>query len=524
MHYRTLLDGVHMGLNHINEHTPWAKRRQKKNERDWFRASYLEKNEKGMEIEKGYMSEIQCLSVGKSEFKPIGTSATIVGFEESGRNKILLKTFIISETTWKDGNIMTGIPIIWGTGGDMSSGTQDFCEIFDNPKTYGLKAYDNTYEDNATGECGYFIDDMWYCPGEYIDKVTKEKHLLVDEHGNSYRELAEIVLDEERKLKKKGTASSYQSFLTQRPKKPSEAFLRVEGSRFDVAQLQDRLNEIIIDKKTFLDSIYVVDLKYREDGSVYHEYSDNQPIREFPLKQDQDKVGAIEIYEMPAFNKEGDISAGIYIAATDPFEDDGTTFSKSLGSTFVMNVYTQRIVAEYTARPLMTATYFENVRKLLKFYNATCNYEKTRKGMFAYFDKMNCAYMLADTPEYLRDQLITTISTTGNNSKGTPMTGPIKSHGLDLIQNYLLSQAYDRSEGICNINTLRSLGLIKELIAYQNEGNFDRVMAFIMLMIYNESVSKFRRNEKVAINDIANDKFFVDNNQIFNNMQKMRLF
>jgi len=43
------------------------------------------------------------------------------------------------------------------------------------------------------------------------------------------------------------------------------------------------------------------------------------------------------------------------------------------------------IVAEYTGRPATAEDYYENVRKLLLYYNARLLYENQWKGLATYF-------------------------------------------------------------------------------------------------------------------------------------------
>jgi len=431
-----------------------------------------------------------------------------------GKFENLIGSYTFTEPTWRDGSIMTGSPVVWGTGGDMEGGSQDFAEMFYNPKTYGFKAYDNIYDDNATGECGYFIDAMWYYPGKYKDKSTGKSYDMIDEQGNSLRDLAEQFIDNSRIVKKKGTAGSYQKYLTQEPKTPAEAFLRIEGSLFDAVNAQIRLGEIQANTGTYIDSIHVVNLIQREDGKVVHEYRDDIfPIREYPLKNTDDTTGAIEIYEMPVYI-DGIVPGGIYIAGVDPYSDDKALFSNSLGSCFIMNRMTDRIVAEYTARPKTTYQYFENVRKLLLFYNASCNYESTRKGMFAYFERMSSLHLLCDMPQFLKDQQITRVEAVGNNAKGTPGSENVNSFARDSIINYCATQAYDKEPGVTNVYTIRSIGLLKELISWNTKGNFDRVSSLGMLMVLRESLCKHRASYEEE-DELEKDDFFTRNDGTF---------
>jgi len=110
----------------------------------------------------------------------------------------------------------------------------------------------------------------------------------------------------------------------------------------------------------------------------------------------------------------------------------------SLGSLFVMDLWTDSIVAEYTGRTTYVDDFMEICRKMCLFYNGILMYENNVRGTFAYFSQHNCLHLLADTPEYLRDrQLIKTLGF-GNSSKGIASTKPIKDYGLRLIRDWLL--------------------------------------------------------------------------------------
>nr|DAI34818.1 MAG TPA: Terminase large subunit [Caudoviricetes sp.] len=44
-------------------------------------------------------------------------------------------------------------------------------------------------------------------------------------------------------------------------------------------------------------------------------------------------------------------------------------------------------------------------------------YENNKKGLYAYMSMMNCVYLLADTPDYLKEKDYTKTST-NNTTKG----------------------------------------------------------------------------------------------------------
>ena len=53
------------------------------------------------------------------------------------------------------------------------------------------------------------------------------------------------------------------------------------------------------------------------------------------------------------------------------------------------------------------------------FYNGKVNYENNKKGLFAYFSRMNCTYLMTDTLNFLKDKQMIKVQGYGNSAKGT---------------------------------------------------------------------------------------------------------
>ena len=517
-HYKVTLDGIHHTINHVNRITDWGKKQGKLSKRDHFRASFVIKNPyTGIEIEDGYMSEIQAVSFKDNPFKSIGESTDLMGFEEAGKFEHLLTAYTISEPTFRDGDIMTGIPLIWGTGGDMEKGTKDFAEMFYDPEPYGLMAYENIYDENATGDCGWFIDDMWYYPGSviktyYVDGKEKTETLpFVDQEGNSMRVIAEQSLDEKRLKRRRGSRSAYNKFVTQQPKNPAEAFLRVQGTMFDTIRASARLSMIETNKKTYIDSIWKANLiPDPTTNKIKFEYNETDPpLYDFPIKSNKHK-GVIEIYEMPVTNDIGEVPFGRYIAGIDTYDDDEST-TNSVGSILVLDLLTDRIVCHYKGRPETADKFFETVRKILKFYNAVGNYERNKKGLYGYFYNKNNLHLLVDEPEILRDKGISKSNTFGNNSKGTMASPAVNMYGLQRSLEWMSSPAYGEPEEseIINLDKVRSVPLLKETIGWNPDDNFDDISALGMLMILREDRLNYRdKINKSKIKTVTGDDFF----------------
>lgn len=208
----------------------------------------------------------------------------------------------------------------------------------------------------------------------------------------------------------------------------------------------------------------------------------------------------------------------------DPYDDDESN-TMSLGSVFVLDLWTDRIVAEYTGRPMLAEDFFEICRRLCLFYNGRMNYEYNKKGLFSHFSMRNSLYLLTDVLEFLKEKQMMKDGI-GNKSKGTNASAPINAYSRNLLRSWLLKpipiiQTVDGEEQevtVPRLYTVRSRALIKELINYNNEGNFDRISAMGMLMLlredkmitYQGSINK-EKKEIADNNYLGNDPFFKTN-------------
>ena len=184
----------------------------------------------------------------------------------------------------------------------------------------------------------------------------------------------------------------------------------------------------------------------------------------------------------------------------DPYDQDQSG-TNSLGSCIIYKRFQNFesnqdiIVAEYTGRPKTAEEFYDNVRKLLKYYNAKAMVENQNTGIFTYFNNKHCSYLLADQPDVIRD---ITNSSKVNRGKGCHMTKEIKAWGIDKIKEYLEE---DIGNNQLRLETILSEPLLEELIKYNDKANADRVMALLQIMIYREQmyniqVKKVEETEK----------------------------
>ena len=296
--------------------------------------------------------------------------------------------------------------------------------------------------------------------------------------------------------------------------------MRTQGNMFPVQQINERINQIDYNPNEY-DDVYIGHLNLQRDGSVKFSPSIDTPIREYPIKDNKDK-GAIEIYEMPQKNSIGKVYDTRYIVGHDPVDNDEAE-STSLSSTFVLDLYTDRIVAEYTGRMPFADDNFEIVRMLCLFYNAKCLYESNKKGIFAYFQKMHSVHLLADTPEYLRDRQLIKYSSFGSNAKGVNANAPINNFANSLIRDWLLKpvpttvveEGEEREIMVSNLFFIRGRALLEELIAFDPVRNFDRIRALGMVMLYREEKIILYGSKLNAEDAEKEDKSYLGNDDYF---------
>lgn len=430
----------------------------------------------------------------------------------------LLNLYQVLLPSVQDGNSVYGLIFGYGTAGDSDSDFSSMQEIMYNPIGYNVKALPNIYDKEGQGRKNF----SYFFPG-YLNRDG-----CYDKDGNSDVIKALLGILKDRYVVKYNSTdiNAITKKIAEIPITPQEAIMRSRGNIFPITELTARLNEID-NNPNFYDDVYVGTLITNSSGKI--EYSMNvidKPIREFPTK-DNKVAGALEIYEMPQ-EVQGKIPNERYIASLDNYENDESN-TMSLGSLFVLDLWTDRIVAEYTGRPMFVDDLNELARKICLFYNAKLLYENNKKNTFAYFSKMNSLHLLADTPEYLKNkQLIKSIGF-GNVSKGVTATVPIKNFGFTLIRDWLLKPVTIVKEEngnpveyvVPNLKFIKSRALIKELMLYNPDINVDRIMSLVQLMLYREEKMILYQGDPASRNR-ETDKDYLGNDPFFNRNYKSK--
>lgn len=473
-------------MDFLDKHTAWAKQRLVSTRMERT-SGYKITDEFGKQTEQGYLSSITGITLKNDPERVRGTRAKLVLWEEGGKFPSLLDAWRIEQPSVEtDDGKAFGLMIAFGTGGTEGASFEGLKELFYKPKSYNVLSFPNIWDEGRENtECAFFVPA--YSNLESFDDDGNQVYM--DKDGNSYKEKAiQNLIDQRNKVKDGGASQqSIDRFISERPIRPAEAVLELGKNIFPRKLLMDQLTRIRTNKK--LQSMkHIVDLEWDGNGQVKATEKPSGDITNYPLKKGDKHHGSVVIWEYPV----KDPPLGLYIGGCDPYDHDDS-FTNSLGSTFIFKrvrageAWTDVIVAEYSGRPDTAEEYYENVRKLLTFYNARLLFENERKGIYPYFTNKHCDYLLADQPDKIISEVFKDSKV--QRRKGCHMTKQIRAYGEGLILEWLLDEF---EEGHPNVERVYSEPLIEELIENDGVRNVDRVIALCMVMIYREELYQLK--------------------------------
>lgn len=500
----------------LNTQYPSSRLKSSNQEMHWIMGF---KDTRNKDVALGTRNEIIGLSLNNDSDKARGKRSHLMIWEEFGMFPGFIDAWNTSRPNVEEGGYSFGQAIALGTGGTEGSDFSGALEMIYNPLGYNVYGVPNMFDKGTSGgsKSILFI-------GEYMNRKG-----CYDKNGNS--DVIKAVLEEVKErvfIKYNSTdPSTIAQRIAEHPMSIQEAVMRRDGTLFPVADLTDHLNYIESNKIEWHRGHLVGELYQGPEGNISFRPTDDDPIRDFPLKDNRHK-GALEIYELPK-EVNGKVPSYRYVGGIDPIDDDHST-TVSLPSIFILDMFTDRIVAEYTGRPDFADDFYEICRRLAIFYNASLNYENDKKGLFTYFSNHHCTHLLCDTPDILRDVELVKSSMYGNKSKGTNSGKQVNAYARRLIRDWLLmpvkqtkveldehGDEVEKITTVKNLQRLRGIALIKELIMWNPDINADRVSALGMLMIIRENNMKYLPGEGTSIgkktrkNYLGNDPFFTSN-------------
>ena len=497
-------------LSFLSKNTPFPRLmlKQSSNEMTW-QMGY--KDEYGRN--QGSLNQVMGVSAKDDSDKLRGKRGYIL-FEEFGNFPSLLDLYDVTRKSVEDGDYTFALMYLIGTANNKEANFQSAKTLLYATESYNIESLKNVYDKKGQGRdtFGFFFPSYINRAGCYNkDGISDVVKALLQVLMNRY------------KAKYGADPTSVLRVIAEDPITPAEAIIKVKDAYFPVAALNERAQQLDTNPHIY-DDIYVGELFFNNSNQVEFRPTGDIPIRKFPV--DNDTKGALEIYTMPEKDSTGTVFNDRYILGYDPTNNDQAE-SHSLASVFVFDLFTDRIVAEFTGRTEFADDMHEIVRKLCLFYNGKVLYESNIKGCYSYMERMHSTYLLADTPQYLRDKQIIKYSGFGSSAKGVAATAPVNNFANRLIKDWFNKLVpIERTDENGNkeiiqtpsLYLLKTRALIEEAIQFNPEINVDRIRALGMVMLYREEYIILYGNnlnresrEKVRKDDPSNDPFFKRN-------------
>jgi len=492
----TTMQMVIDNLNFININTEFRKQRNP-DLKDNIVARY-QSDVGGVKVWKGYNSSVRAISFKDNPTAAVGKSAGKLILDEGGVFPNITDMYSFTEPLIKTGSMYSGVAIIFGSSGDMDSGSKYFYEMFVNPDKYNMLSFPDP--ENPGKSIAYFSTASRGREGLCMNPHSKWfKKPMIDEDGNSNEEASTDDLLYLREKSKGGLDPRAQhGAITQFPLTWQEAFLRNKGAIFASPEMLEWLGELET-TPSLRDQVEKGELVWRDNKLEFQPKDTLNYITSFPIKPDEDNTGCIAIWERPE-NINGEIPHALYIAGQDPYDMDKSG-SNSLGSFFIYKRFYSHerthdvIVAEFTGRPKFADEFYESCRRLCIYYNAKCLYENQLKGFKNYMAAKNSLQYLWEQPDHMIKDMIKDSKV--QRGYGCHMNrGSGGSSGIkDMCELYLKDWLYTEKEDIngikkFNFHYIKSIALLKELIAYDIEGNYDRVIALMLCILQTKELHK----------------------------------
>lgn len=470
-----------------------------------------------------------------------GTTAKSFVLDECGKFPFgqvfeAAKPAFLSEFGWRT------IPILVGTGGSFDKGA-DAERFFFNPDANNFLGFYN--EETGRRTCLFMnglyrqdckeptsLADYLISTGQIKEGLYPElsKFIIRVSNKNKARQRIE---DERLEKARDPDKTEYLKSIMYHPLTPDECFLTDAGNIFNAPLCQKQQRKL---KAAGATGIYV-DLQVGEEG-VMHTFSQKIPISSHPMRSGESKDAPIVIYEFPIESP----PYGLYTAGVDPYRQGQAKYSSSLGAVYIFKRmhsitgegYQNMLVASYVARPENKRDWEEQARLLIKYYNARTLCENDEISFIDYMISVGDAQYLEKQPEWLKDIV--------------PASEVTREYGIhrsaEKIRNFLNSNLKQYIEEVIHqekdeegkvkgdptygVSRIFDYVLLEELAKYNDEGNFDRVVAAsLAIALANKLdpiIGKVGGEGNAVVNSLFKKGIIKGNQSIFNSKSDRRLF
>lgn len=376
-------------------------------------------------------------------------------------------------------------PLLTGTGGDMKKFMDAKSLMFD-ADNFNFLAYNNEKDEKRVH--GLFISY------KYRMEAKEESTLgafLDQPEGSDLHNVKMLVSNEEKaleittanleRLKKAGDRVAYLKEKMYYPLEVDDIFLNEDTNIFDIEAAKRQKGRLLNQGRTGIPVIL-----FHDGEKISHEFTDKQPITNFPLKNSDLKDAPVVIYEFPVENP----PYGLYVAGVDPYRQGQAAYSTSLGSVYVYKrmhditgeKYQDMFVASYCARPDKKDTWEEQARLLIKYYNARTLCENDDISFIEYMKAKGDAHYLEKQPDWLKEVVP---GTTVKREYGVHRSSDkIRDYLHNCLKKYMEEVVYTEKDDdgntikeVLGVSKIFDPVLLEEIIQYNDSGNFDRIIA-----------------------------------------------
>jgi hypothetical protein len=476
---KLITDKIDKGLNFIPEYWRWQRV-----EDNWKNQVTLGIKTKAGERIPFSQILIRNLDEGNNEEAIAGTKPRKLIIDEIGKGNFLrgFQAAVPGFTTpfgWGCS------PILTGTGGDMKKFMDAKSLMFD-VNNYNFLEYNNEKDNKRIH--GLFIPAKYRMEakvestlGAFLNEPTSSDlhniQMLVSDETKA-KQITETNLE---RLKKAGDRSMYLKEKMYYPMEVDDIFLNEDTNIFDIEAAKRQKFRLLQQEKTGTPVVLFYD-----GEKIGHEFTDKQPITNFPLKPSDLKDAPVVIYEFPIENP----PYGLYVAGVDPYRQGKSAYSSSLGAVYIYKrmhdltgeKYQDMFVASYVARPDNKDHWNEQARLLIKYYNARTLCENDDISFIEYMKSKGDAHYLERQPEWLKEIVP---NTTVKREYGIHRSSQkIIDYLHTCIKKYMENPIFveKNEEGqvireVLGVSKIFDPVLLEEIIQYNDQDNFDRIIA-----------------------------------------------
>lgn len=476
---KLITDKLDKGLNFIPEYYRWQRV-----EDNWKNQVTLGIKTRGGERIPFSQILIRNLDEGNNEEAIAGTKPRKLIIDEIGKGNFLrgLQAAIPGFTTPYGWGCS---PILTGTGGDMKKFMDAKSLMFD-VENFNFLTYNNA--DDSKRVHGLFISTKYRMEakesstlGAFLNASPNSDLHNVEMLVSNEEKALKITNDNLARLKKAGDRVAYLKEKMYYPEKVDDIFLNEDTNIFDIESAKYQKTRLLQQERTGTPVVL-----FHDGEKITHEFTDKRPISNFPLKNSDDKNAPVVIYEFPIENP----PYGLYVAGVDPYRQGQAKYSTSLGSVYIYKrmhaltgeKYQNMFVASYSARPDKKETWEEQARLLIKYYNARTLCENDDISFIEYMKAKGDAHYLEKQPTWLLEVV--------PNSTVKREYGVHRSSQkiIDFLhtgwKKYLEEVIYKETDEngsvireVLGVTRVFDPVLLEETIQYNDEGNFDRIVA-----------------------------------------------